>query len=83
MSIKEGIERASDNLLRPRFIAEKVWCPLCNDYSHLIKSANAAKLASVHRRTIYRYIEEGAVYALKIAGKSIRVCSGCLLKHSP
>jgi hypothetical protein len=49
MSIREGRERASDNLLRPRFVAEKVWCPLCNDYASLIKSANAAKLASVHR----------------------------------
>jgi excisionase family DNA binding protein len=67
---------------RPKIIGEQIWCPLCNEYTQFIKSANAAKLASVHRRTIYRYIEEGSVYTVKIAGKSYRVCSSCLLRQA-
>jgi excisionase family DNA binding protein len=41
----------------------------------------AAKVADVHRRTIYRYVESGEIYHLKVAGKTTRVCSGCLLKR--
>ena len=59
-----------------------VWCPLCKDYTILLKVPRAAILVDVHRRTIYRYIEEGSVYSVKIAGKTFRVCSGCLLSSS-
>ena len=81
MSIKGRSKRASDNLPRPRILGEQIWCPLCNDYAEFIKIAKAMRLATVHRRTIYRYIEEGEVSALKVAGKSYRVCSSCLLKR--
>jgi excisionase family DNA binding protein len=66
---------------QPRFVGEQIWCPLCNNYAQFIKSAHAARLAGAHRRTIYRYIEEGVVYAVKVAGKSYRICSSCLLKQ--
>lgn len=66
---------------KPRIVGEQVWCPICNDYAQFIKSAYAARLASVHRRTIYRYIEEGLVYTVKVAGRSYRICSSCLLKQ--
>ncbi len=67
---------------KPRIIGEQVWCPLCNSYAQFIKSAYAARLVGVHRRTIYRYIEEGLVYTVKVVGKSYRICSSCLLKAS-
>jgi len=54
----------------PKIIGEQVWCPPYNDYALFIKIPNAAKLASVNRRSIYRYIEEGVVYTVKVAGKS-------------
>jgi len=57
-----------------------IWCPLCREYVRLIKIEKAARLADVNRRTIYRYIEEGKIRSLKIAGKTQRVCSKCLLK---
>jgi hypothetical protein len=41
----------------------------------------AARISDVHRRTIYRYIESGDIYRLKVAGKTTRVCSGCLIKR--
>ena len=66
---------------QPIISGERVWCPLCNEYTQFIKSAYAARVAGVHRRTIYRYIEEGLVYTVKVAGRSLRICSGCLLRR--
>lgn len=59
---------------------DKIWCPLCKEYSKFIQIRSAAKLADVHVRTIRRYIEGGKVYTVKVAGTSYRVCSGCLIK---
>lgn len=64
----------------PRIIKDRVWCPFCNDYGKLMKLQSAAKLVDVHPRTIRRYIEAGRVYAIRLAGKHYRVCSGCLLR---
>lgn len=57
----------------------RIWCPLCKDYVQLLKVQNAAKLLDVNRRTIYRYIEEGKIYAIKTVGKTYRVCGKCLI----
>lgn len=46
-----------------------------------MRVANAARMIDVHPRTIYRYIEEGSIFALKIAGKTYRVCFSCLLNN--
>lgn len=37
-------------------------------------------MADVSKKTIYRYIEEGEVYSVKVAGKTYRVCKYCLLR---
>lgn len=58
---------------------DRVWCPLCRDFTTLIRIQRAAKLVDMHIRTIYRYVEEGRIHAIKVAGKSYRVCSGCLV----
>ena len=60
---------------------DEIWCPLCREYVRLIKIEKAARLVDVSRRTIYRYIEEGEIHSIKIAGKTQRVCSRCLLKQ--
>jgi excisionase family DNA binding protein len=65
----------------PIFVGKDVWCPLCEEYTQLIRVQKAANLADVSQRTIYRYIEEGSIYSVKIAGKTYRVCSRCLLSH--
>ena len=57
----------------------QVFCPLCKQYVQLLRIQHAAGIAAVHRRSIYRYIEEGSVFAVKIAGKTYRVCANCLL----
>lgn len=69
------------HMSKPRIVGEQIWCPVCNEYTQFIKIANAAKLASVHRRTIYRYVEEGIVSAVRVAGKSYRICSTCLIRQ--
>jgi excisionase family DNA binding protein len=60
---------------------EKIWCPSCENYVHLLKVSNAANLLDVNSRTIYRYIDEGIVLAVKVAGKTYRVCSDCLFRQ--
>lgn len=61
---------------------ECVWCSFCNDYTRFLRVQSAARIADVNRRTIYRYVEEGRVNVLKVAGKTLRVCGGCLLGHA-
>jgi excisionase family DNA binding protein len=60
---------------------QKVWCPLCEKNVQLFKVSNAAKLVDVRSRTIYRYIDEGLVFAVKVAGKTYRVCGDCLFRQ--
>ncbi len=68
-------------MAHPITLGDQVWCPLCKEYAHLLKIKNAAKIADVSCRTIYRYIEEGKVHSTKIAGKTMRICSSCLLRE--
>ena len=58
-----------------------VWCPLCGKQVRLLRVARAAELIDVHTRTIYRYIDEGLVYAVKVVGKTYRVCGECLFRQ--
>ena len=58
----------------------RVWCPLCGREVRLLRVAHAARLIDVHSRTIYRYIDEGLVYAVKVVGKTYRVCGECLFR---
>lgn len=70
-------------MLQPRIIHEQVRCPLCKKETQLLRVSNAARLVDVTPKTIYRYIDEGLVYALKVAGKTYRVCRHCLLREHP
>jgi len=69
-------------MAHPIVLGEQVWCPLCNVYVHLLKVKKAATVSDVSCKTIYRYIEEGKVHSVKIAGSTIRICSSCLLKQN-
>jgi len=55
-------------------------CPMCKASLQLLRISTAAKMADVSAKTVYRYIEEGSVYTVKIAGKTLRVCRTCLLR---
>jgi predicted transcriptional regulator len=65
----------------PAVLDNEVWCPRCKRYVQLLKVAKAARVADVSCKSVYRYVEEGKVYSVKVAGSTIRICSGCLLKH--
>jgi hypothetical protein len=58
---------------------ERIYCPRCEKYVTFLRISKASKIADVKRRSVYRYIEDGSVYSLKIAGKTLRVCAECLL----
>ena len=59
----------------------QVWCPRCNQYVQLLKISKAAKIVDVSSKTIYRYIDEGRVYVVRVAGLTTRLCSRCLLNY--
>lgn len=69
-------------MTNPQVKGDLYWCPECKEYTQLLKVAHAARLIEVHRRTIYRYIEDGSVYNVKTAHNKYRVCSNCLVKKS-
>lgn len=60
-------------------IGDRVYCPQCNNTAQFLSVSKAARAADVSRRTIYNYVEDGSVYALRVAGKTLRVCANCLL----
>lgn len=66
----------------PQSQPASVWCPMCKQEVKLLRVAHAARLIDVHTRTIYRYIEEGLIYAVKVVGKTYRVCGDCLFRQS-
>jgi excisionase family DNA binding protein len=55
-------------------------CPRCNTQLRLLRISKAAQLVDVNKKTIYGYIEEGSVHSVKIAGKTLRICKGCLIQ---
>lgn len=65
----------------PTILGDQVWCPRCKQYATLLKTRKAARLADVSCKTVYRYVEEGKVHIVKIAGSTIRICGGCLLQE--
>jgi excisionase family DNA binding protein len=54
---------------------------MCRRPVQLLRVAHAARLVDVHSRTIYRYIDEGLIYAVKVVGKTYRVCGTCLFRQ--
>ncbi|MEW6126565.1 MAG: helix-turn-helix domain-containing protein [Acidobacteriota bacterium] len=55
-------------------------CPLCKKEINLFKINEAADFLRVSKKTIYGWIEEGKIYAIKTPGNLYRVCRGCLIK---
>ena len=64
-----------------RVLGDKVWCPRCAEYVKVVRVTGAAKIVDVDRRTVYNYIKKDKVYALKVAGSTLRICSHCLLRE--
>src|SRR5215216_3356387 len=69
-------------LLPPKVLGDKVWCPRCGEYVKVVRVTGAAKIVDVDRRTIYNYIKKKKVFAVKVAGSTFRVCTHCLLREN-
>lgn len=69
-------------MANPQVVGDRYWCPDCNEYTQLLKVSHAARLVDMSKRTIYRYIEEGRIYSVRVADKGSRVCSSCLVKKN-
>lgn len=63
-------------------LGDKVWCPRCSEYVKVVRVAGAAKIVDVDRRTVYNYVKQKKVHAVKVAGSTLRVCSHCLLREN-
>jgi hypothetical protein len=68
-------------MAHPMILGDQVWCPQCRQYAMLLRTRKAARVADVSCKTVYRYVEEGKVHVVKIAGSTIRICAGCLLRQ--
>jgi hypothetical protein len=66
----------------PLVLGDKVWCPRCGEYVKVVRVAGAAKIVDVDRRTVYNYVKKNKVYAVKVAGSTLRICSHCLLREN-
>ena len=66
----------------PRVLGDKVWCPRCVEYVKVVRVSSAAKIVDVDRRTIYNYVKKNKVFAVKVAGSTLRVCTHCLLREN-
>ena len=63
-------------------LGDKVWCPRCQEYVKVVRVAGAAKIVDVDRRTIYNYLKKNKMFAVKVAGGTLRVCTHCLLREN-
>jgi hydrogenase maturation factor HypF (carbamoyltransferase family) len=74
------VETSNVQLTRVR--GDKVWCPACGAYVQIVRVTSAARIVDVDRRTVYNYIKTKKVFAIRIAGGTLRVCSSCLLREN-
>jgi hypothetical protein len=65
----------------PIIVRNRVQCPACKQLTELVSIIRAARLANVSRRSIYNYIDQGLIYTVRIAGKTTRLCSSCLVRE--
>ena len=66
----------------PKVLGDKVWCPRCGEYVKVVRVSAAAKIVDVDRRTVYNYVKKNKVFAVKVAGSTLRVCTHCLLREN-
>jgi len=58
-------------------------CPVCCSKSDLLTSAEAAVLAQVKVRSIYRWLSEGRAHGIRTCGGRHRVCKNSIFKALP
>lgn len=54
------------------------YCPQCRQQGWWVTAGQAAQMAGVTTRTVYRWVEEGQVHFEEWEGREIRVCANSL-----
>ncbi len=61
-------------LIRSRGRSLQLWCPECGADVEMVTPSEAARIAGVTSRTIYRWVEQARLHFVENAGDSILVC---------
>ena len=67
-------------LVSGRSVAVTAWCETCGARVRMLMPEEAARLAGVTTRTIYRRAEDGRVHFTETADGALLICSGSLEK---
>ncbi len=60
----------------------RAWCPECEAETQMITPEEAAFVAKVNTRTIYRWLEVGEIHFLETYGGLVLLCSRSLLARA-
>lgn len=58
------------------------WCPVCRAMTPMLAPAEAATLAGIDTRQLYRRVESGVVHLTESPQEGPRVCQNSLNVHS-
>ena len=70
-------------IIRRRKNAEATWCAGCGEPVTLISSEEAAAIAGVSSRTIYRWVEAGRIHFTETAAGAFRICFNSIIDRPP
>ena len=72
--MESGVELERMILIRRDQDADRAWCATCARPVPMVSAEDAAVLAGVSRRTIYRWAEAGLVHFLETAAGTLLIC---------
>jgi hypothetical protein len=61
--------------------AKRLWCADCGEQVTRIGSEEAAAIAGVISRTIYRWVEAGRMHFKEVPSGALRICFNSLMNH--
>jgi LSD1 subclass zinc finger protein len=76
--IEVTLEKTEEVLVHRRKGATNVWCAACRATVSMLTPDQAAALAGVTPRTIYRWIEAGRVHYTEVPDGSLMICQKSL-----
>lgn len=72
------IERHQVTVVRGRQRPVRLWCPGCGSEAPMVRAEEAAALAGVSARTIYRWVEAGQIHYRETAEGEVLICLASL-----
>jgi len=68
------VETEETLVVRSRRGPVQLACPACRQEVSMIRPEEAARIAGVNTRTIYRWVEEGKIHFSEALGASLLIC---------